>query len=144
MRRADVNGVANSADVSASSLAQPPIRYSLPPEVPGALILFAVLHYLSTTHPLTHLPEPILSSIYIPLRKALRLETSIPFLLRWVAYAHVAEFFLMLGLVLGKRGGRVGAALAWAVSTLPVGFPTFQRFSKLNPTWKLDEGKKEH
>lgn len=112
--------------------------------MPGALILFTVLHYLSTTHPLTHLPEPLLSSLYIPLRKSLRLETSIPFLLRWIAYAHVFEACLMFAIVLLKKGGSLSAAAKWAVTTLPVGFPTFMQFRQINPSWKLDEGKKEH
>lgn len=50
----------------------------------------------------------------------------------------------MFAFVLLKKGGSISAAAKWAVTTLPVGFPTFIQFKKINPSWKLDEGKKEH
>ncbi|CAO1621587.1 unnamed protein product [Parajaminaea phylloscopi] len=112
------------------------VIYSVPPELPLFLVGYLFLHYLSTTHPLTRLPSATLTNVYIYLRKALRLERSIPFLLQTLFAVHAVEAVAMFIFVWHKRKGSLSQALLWSSTTVPVGFPTLFRFREINKQWQ--------
>lgn len=107
----------------------------MPPELPLFLVGYLFLHYISTTQSPTHLPSKTLTELYVSLHRTLRLERNAYWLLQTIFAVHALEALGMLYFVLQVRKGPLDQAILWAVTTVPVGFPTFLRFRALNKAW---------
>ncbi|PWN99338.1 hypothetical protein FA09DRAFT_337478 [Tilletiopsis washingtonensis] len=113
-----------------------PVRFGVTPHLPGALALGALLYALSKAYDFP--------AAQVALMPVLQRYPDAPdwaaWLLRQIGVAHAVESVLMFLYVL-KRGGSVVTAAKWAAVHLPVGFPNFFSFRKLNPAGVQKKGK---
>lgn len=110
-------------------------------DFPLSIVLWATLYYIDSNPQLkqtikSNLPQAILS-----LAAKSPIQLNIPQFLGYIFKAHSLEALLMLALVIYRASGSRATvspltAIAWAITTFSVGFPTFFKFNLLNPVVK--------
>lgn len=124
---------------------QTPIIYAFPLELPLCILFWAFLYYLETDAQMKAKVKMLLPSFVFSLAAKSAVQMTITQLLTTIFRAHALEALLMLSFIVYRASGnRVTVspltALAWALTVLPIGFPTFGKFRRLNPPVK--SGKK--
>lgn len=120
---------------------QTPIVYSPPIELPLSILLWGFLYFLHSNPQAKQLVKANLPAALLSLAAKSPIQLTIPQLLTHIFRAHAVEALLMLAFIVTRASGSRSTvspftALAWILTTIPVGFPTFFKFKAINPPVK--------